>query len=77
MQFPAKTSNTWMIGKTVNIGFMKGFYVIDHIQNPDRFDPWIWVLVRNETEYHFTPHKGLFKVGPYVSPALMEMGAHI
>ena len=57
----ASAKQSWQIGDTVNVGFVRGLEVVQRVPTPGDFAPDAYALWQPTTNrfYRFVPHNGL------------------
>jgi hypothetical protein len=57
----ASAKQSWQVGDTVNVGFVRGLEVVKRVPTPGDFAPDAYALWQRATGrfYRFVPHNGL------------------
>jgi len=66
------SKQTWEIGQTVNVGFLKGLTVLAKIATPGDYAPDAYILTRGTAFYSFIPHNGLSKITSDMVSTMIE-----
>lgn len=69
-----RSKQSWEVGQSVSVGFLKGLTVIAKVATPGDSAPDAYVLSRGEQFYSFVPHCGIAKISHDEAHAMVAEG---
>ena len=71
-----RTNQTWEVGNTVNVGFLKGLLVVAKVPTPGDYAPDAYLLMSEKKAlYSFVPHKGLVRIEAIEAKEMLSMAS--